>query len=51
MTFRDFVNDLWYDHKKEIFTWTGKYPDYEIRKWFVSNKWFLKNKFKNQGDD
>jgi len=51
MTFRDFINNLWYDHKKEIFTWTGKYPDYEIGKWFVTNKWFLKNKFKNQGDE
>jgi len=51
MTFREFVNDLWYEHKEEIHTWTGNYPIYEREKWFISNKWFLKHKFKNQGDE
>ena len=44
---RNFVTEMWYKHKDEIFTWTGKVvTDYNINDYFKDNKWFLKKKFK-----
>lgn len=46
---REFVSEMWYQHKDEILTWTNKaVTDYDIKDYYHRNKWFLKKQFKTQ---
>ena len=49
--FRAFVNDLWFQHKKEVLTWDGEVVKYTVKDWFVKNKWFIKRLYKEKKHD
>jgi len=47
-TFRQFINDLYLEHKDEILEMTGQKVDEDAKEYFRRNKWFLKKKFKER---
>jgi len=50
-SFRLFCNEKWYEHKDEIFAWTGKaHPDYDSTYYFRKHRWLLKKMFKENKD-
>jgi hypothetical protein len=46
--FRSFLNDKWYEHQDEIYTWEKKLPQYNREYYWRKHKWLLKNMFKEQ---
>jgi hypothetical protein len=45
--FRLFCNEKWYEHKDEIFAWTGKaLVEYDSKYYFNKHRWLLKRMFK-----
>ena len=44
--FRAFVNNKWYEHKDEIFDWTGSTVDYNSTYYFNQHKWLLRSMFR-----
>jgi hypothetical protein len=45
--FRVWINEKWYEHKRECLAWqTPSCKDAE--EYFQKNKWFLKRKFKEE---
>jgi|TARA_B110000240_G_scaffold179116_1_gene209012 hypothetical protein len=45
--FRLFCTEKWYEHKDEIFDWTGKAdPGYDSTYYFRQHKWLLRSMFK-----
>ena len=47
-TFRQFVNELFLEHKDEILEMTGQTVEEDARRYFQRNKWFLRKKFKEK---
>lgn len=46
-SFRLFCNETWYEHKDEIFLWTGRPdPGYDSTYYFRKHRWLLKKMFK-----
>lgn len=49
---RNFVSEMWFRHKDEVYKWTGKpVVDYDLKEYYHKNKWFLKQKFKKKDFD
>ena len=49
---RDFVSEMWYTHKDEIFAWTKRpLTEYDMREYYHNNKWFLRKKFRKENND
>ena len=47
--FQLFVNEKWFQHKDEIFLWTGKtLTEYGSEYYFNKHKWLLKRMFKDE---
>ena len=44
--FRLFCNDKWYEHKDEVYAWTGKPVQGTPEQYFAKYKWFLKTLYK-----
>ena len=46
---RDFVTEMWFQHKDEVYDWTQKpVVDYDVEQYFSENKWFLKKQYKQR---
>jgi|TARA_B100000780_G_scaffold8009_1_gene5888 hypothetical protein len=43
--FKQFCTNKWYEHKDEIFSWTGKTVKYGEEYYFGKHRWLLKNMF------
>lgn len=44
--FRMFCNEKWFEHKDEIFLWTGDTVKYDDKYYFRKHRWLLKSMFK-----
>ena len=44
--FRIFCNEKWYQHKDEIFTWTGGMVEYEAHYYLTKHRWLLRKMYK-----
>lgn len=41
-SFRHFCNQKWFEHKDEVFSWTGQPCKVTPEQYFSKYKWFLK---------
>ena len=48
MTFRQYCNEKWFEHKEEILTWTGKPVGYDSDYYFRKHRWLLKTMYKKE---
>ena len=48
MTFRQWLQERWYQHVLEIEEWTGQMPGYPLKEYFRRYKWWLKREYKHQ---
>ena len=46
MSFRLFVNEKYYEHSEEVFSWTKHLPTQTFKQYFNENKWYLKRLYK-----
>lgn len=47
--FRMFCQEKWYEHKDEIYAWTGKaLVEYDDKYYLKKHKWLLKRMFKEK---
>jgi hypothetical protein len=47
--FRMFCSEKWYEHKDEIYAWTGKaLTEYDDQYYFSKHRWLLKRMFKDE---
>lgn len=46
--FRRWLNIIWFDHKREVFEWTHKDPDYQLAEYVTKYKYWLKREYKHQ---
>ena len=46
--FRNWVNNIWFEHKREVLSFTGKPCDYDVQQYFNKYKWWLKREFISQ---
>ena len=49
--FRMFCQEKWYEHKDEIFLWTGKQVKYDASYYFGKHRWLLRTMFKQHQVD
>lgn len=47
-SFKTWVQNKWFEHKKEVLSWEHKVVDYDFATWFRKNKWFLRKLFKEE---
>lgn len=45
--FKNWVRNIWYEHKEEVYEWTGRDPDYAMQEYFAKYKYWLKREFKH----
>ena len=48
MSFRVWLNQLWLEHKDEVYETTGKPCDYDLGLYFNKYKWWLKRMYIKQ---
>lgn len=46
--FRSWLGKMWYDHKLEVETYTGKFPAYPKEEYFRKYRWWLKREYKHR---
>jgi hypothetical protein len=47
--FRFFCNEKWFEHKDEIFAWTGRpVTEYDSTYYFRKHRWLLKQMYQEQ---
>ena len=46
--FRAWCNEMWMQHKDEIFVWEHKQPEYDSTYYFQKHRWMLKQMFKEE---
>ena len=46
MSFRAWLQEMWYLHILEIEQWTGKSPEYTSQEYFNRNQWWLRKVFR-----
>lgn len=46
MTFRQFVNNLWYQHIDEIEYFEKHLPNYNRAEWFARVRWWLRQEYR-----
>jgi hypothetical protein len=46
--FTNWVRNIWFEHRDEVFEWTGRDPDYAMQEYFQRYKYWLKREFKHQ---
>lgn len=50
--FRQYCWNKWYEHKDEIYSWTGKaLIEYDVDYYFSKHKWLLKAMYKNDQEN
>ena len=45
MSFRSWCTQMWFAHRDEVESYTGKLPDYKAKDYFTKYKWFLKREY------
>ena len=45
--FRMYCHEKWYEHKDEIFLWTGNTVKYDASYYFNKHRWMLRAMFRN----
>jgi hypothetical protein len=45
--FRQFCQEMWFEHKDEILAWTRKPVDYSSDEYFSKQRWMLKRLYKS----
>ena len=48
MTFRQFVNELWFQHQEEIEYFEHRLPNYSREDWFARVRWWLRKEYRNR---
>jgi myosin heavy subunit len=43
------IQDKWFEHKKEVLTWEGKVVEYKMEDWLEKNKDFLVDLYITEG--
>jgi hypothetical protein len=46
--FRNWLQEIWMQHKDELEIWTKSSPEYDIQHYFEKHKWWLKLQFKKR---
>lgn len=46
--FRQFCQEKWFEHRDEIYAWTGQRVDYDSAYYFGKHRWLLKNMYLEQ---
>tara|TARA_Y100000385_G_C12779007_1_gene502672 strand:- start:31 stop:300 length:270 start_codon:yes stop_codon:yes gene_type:complete len=46
--FRCWCNEMWMQHKDEIFIWEQRLPEYDSTYYFRKHRWMLKKMFQQQ---
>jgi hypothetical protein len=49
--FRRFCHAKWYEHKDEIFLWTGNTVKYDASYYFTKHRWMLRSMFRKAVHD
>ena len=50
-SFRVFCTEKWFEHRDEIYTWTGRpLTEYDDKYYFNKHRWLLKKMFKESRD-
>lgn len=44
--FRIWCTTKWFEHRDEVFEWTGCFPEYSAKQFFNKYKWLLWREFK-----
>lgn len=45
--FRTFCTNKWFEHKDEIYAWTGKLVEYDDKYYFHKHRWLLKRMYQD----
>jgi len=48
MSFRQWVQNIWFDHCEEVEAWEQKSPCYSTQEYFIRYKWWLKREYRHQ---
>lgn len=48
MTFRQWVQDIWFEHCEEVEAWERRAPTYGPREYFNKYKWWLRREYKHR---
>lgn len=46
-TFRQWLQEKWYEHLDELDSWNMKTPDYDLRQYFDRYRWWLKREYRH----
>lgn len=46
-TFRQWLQEKWYEHLDELDSWNMKAPDYNLRQYFDRYRWWLKREYRH----
>jgi len=46
--FRMYCHEKWYEHKDEIFSWTGSTVEYDASYYFNKHRWMLRAMYRNE---
>ena len=49
LDFLSWIQDKWFEHKKEVLAWEGKVVDYKMEDWLEKNKDFLVDLYIEEG--
>ena len=50
MTFRSWLQEMWYNHIDEMVNYTGRAPVYTAKDYFHKYKYWLKREYRHQHD-
>jgi hypothetical protein len=48
MTFREWLQQQWYEHCAEFESWTNRQPEYTLQEYFARYKHWLKREYRHQ---
>jgi hypothetical protein len=51
MTFRQWLQQRWYEHCNEFESWNHRMPDYSLKEYFTRYRWWLKREYLYQQGD
>ena len=46
MTFRQYINEMWFQHREEIEYFENHLPDYDRAEWFGRVRWWLRQEYR-----
>ena len=48
MTFRSWINEVWFEHVDEMLTWYNAQPPYTSSEYFNKYKWWLRREYRHR---